>query len=137
MFFCILSKLPKNKNLRELSLVSKSKTVALNPEEDPFDEIRPINTELEATGEEHLIVVTLPQNNQVRSNVRRITVSTNFDGVTEIQVKQKLLDCWWLQSNIREAHKIKRLFSKFKRFVESIKVFFGRLVTKLQDLVTS
>ena len=137
MFFCILSKLPKNKNLRELSLVSKWKTVALNPEEDPFDEIRPINTELEATGEEHLIVVTLPQNDQVRSNVRRITVSTNFDGVTEIQVKQKLLDCWWLESNIREAHKIKRLFSKFKRFVESIKVFFGRLVTKLQDLVTS
>ena len=82
-------------------------------------------------------MVTLPQNNQVRSNVRRITVSTNFDGVTEIQVKQKLLDCWWLESNIREAHKIKRLFSKFKRFVESIKVFFGRLVTKLQDLVTS
>ena len=74
---------------------------------------------------------------EVRSNVRRITVSTNFDGVTEIQVKQKLLDCWWLQSNIREAHKIKRLFSKFKRFVESIKVFFGRLVRKLQDLVTS
>ena len=84
-------------------------------------------------------MVTLPQNNQVRSNVRRITVSTNFDGVTEIQVKQKLLDCWWLESNIREAHKIKWLFSKFpfKRFVESIKVFFGRLVTKLQDLVTS
>ena len=58
-------------------------------------------------------MVTLPQNNQVRSNVRRITVSTNFDGVTEIQVKQKLLDCWWLESNIREAHKIKWLFSKF------------------------
>ena len=94
MFFCILSKLPKNKNLRELSLVSKWKTVALNPEEDPFDEIRPINTELKVTGAEHLFVLTLPQNDQVRSNVRRITVSSNFDGVSHIQVNQKLADCW-------------------------------------------
>ena len=78
---------------RELSLVNKWATTFLFPEEDPFDEIKPVHTEIVEIGqEEKVIVLNLPLNDEVTSNVRRISVQTDFDGVTppslDIQVRQ-------------------------------------------------
>ena len=56
-----------------------SKTAAPFPEEDPFDEIKPVDTQMKGLGtNEHLIVLRLPDNDQVSSNVRRISVLTGF-----------------------------------------------------------
>ena len=68
--------------------MSKWQTAALYPEIDPFDEIKPINIEGKVGSGKRLIVLSLPEIGQVSSNVRRITVSTDFDRVTDIQVRQ-------------------------------------------------
>ena len=78
---------------RALSLVNKWATTLLFPEEDPFDEIKPVHTEIVEIGqEEKVIVLSLPLNDEVTSNVRRISVPIDFDGATppslDIQVRQ-------------------------------------------------
>ena len=78
---------------RELSLVNKWTTTLLFPEEDPFDEIKPVHTDIVEIGQdEKVIVLSLPLNDEVTSNVRRISVPIDFDGETppslDIQVRQ-------------------------------------------------
>ena len=92
--FCTFSLVETSTDIsRALSLVNKWATTLLFPEEDPFDEIKPVHTEIVEIGqEEKVIVLNLPLNDEVTSNVRRISVQTDFDGVTppslDIQVRQ-------------------------------------------------
>ena len=58
-------------------MVSKLTTARLYPEEgiEEFDEIRPVNTETQNIETNNLaLLLRLPESDQVRSNVRRVTI---------------------------------------------------------------
>ena len=96
-----------------------SKTADPFPGEDPFDEIKPVDTQMKGLGtNEHLIVLRLPDNDQVSSNVRRISVSTRFLATLptlEIEVRKQIINRLWLESIVRGTDNvIRRPFNKFQ-----------------------
>lgn len=79
---------------RSLSLTSKTSTAAayrnLNPAIDVLDEIRPVNIETrEIETNQRALLLRLPESDQVKSNVRRITISGLTPAIGEIQVGQE------------------------------------------------
>ena len=68
-----------------MSLVSKALTAALYPGEniEILDEIHPVNVEVrEVDTTTVAVLLRLPENDQVKSNVRRITIERDFGGIT-------------------------------------------------------
>ena len=68
-----------------MSLVSKALTAALYPGEniEILDEIHPVNIEVrEVDTTTVAVLLRLPENDQVKSNVRRITIERDFGVIT-------------------------------------------------------